>query len=126
MLITRLAYFLTLALLTLPNRAEPSTTSDGIPLLADVAPVRQADLTLALGDATPLDDEVEIPDEDEDDDPDDLGQALGSDDETYPPSAPADAAHFERYPSTTPPRLCARDSSEWTYPRCSGLSRLRC
>jgi hypothetical protein len=120
-----LAYFLMLALLALPNRADPPTTSDGQRGPADVAPLGPAVSTLAVGEASPLDDEVEIPDEDEDDDPDDLGPALESE-ESFLPSILADAAPPAHIPSASAPRLGAMASLEWTHLDCSGLCRFRC
>jgi hypothetical protein len=132
MLIPRLACALTLALLTLSPGVEPSPTAS-LDLVATLtqaepvclAPVRPTDSFLSFSESTPLDDEVEVPDEDEDDEPDDAGQALDPDD-ADPLAAVVDASNSEPNRSATQPRLFEQASSGWEHPRFLSLCRFRC
>jgi hypothetical protein len=132
MLIPRLACALTLTLLAFCCWVEPSP-NPSLDLVATLtpaeqvclAPVRQADASLSFSETTPLDDEVEVPDEDEDDEPDDAGQALDPDD-SDPLSAVVNASNPEPHRSAARPHIFEQASSGWEHRRFLSLCRFRC
>jgi hypothetical protein len=92
-----------------------------------VHPIGQADLSLSSEDPSPLDDEVEVPDEEEDDVPDDLGQALDdNDDDSVPLTADLDAPNPELLAPASRPHIFEGASGGWARPRFLSLGRFRC
>jgi hypothetical protein len=141
MLISRLTYPLILAISALCGRAEPSTVhaldSDSPPALELVATPAQSgqvhlaprgptDLLLCSRDTSKLDDEVEVPDEEEDDKPDDPGQALDPDDRPVPPSAHVDAPNPELLAPAARPHGFEGVSDGRECPRFLSLCRFLC
>jgi hypothetical protein len=95
MFLRRLACALTLAVTAVYGGAEPPDTPDAAPAPAFAAvpgrdcqgfsaPAGATGLFLSSKETPPLDDEVEVPDEEEDDEPDDPGQAHDPDSRPVP------------------------------------------
>ena len=77
-------------------------------------------------DTSPLDDEVEVPDEEEDDEPDDPGQALIPDGRSAPLSAELEAPNPLPLAPVARPRVLEGASSDREPARFLSLCRFRC
>jgi hypothetical protein len=139
MIVPRLTYALTLTLPALFGWAEPcgARALDPTPAPDLVAapsrfgwvgldPSRQTDSFLSPRDTSPLDDEVEVPDEEEDEEPDDLGQALDPEGRSVPLPADVGASNLGRIAPPARPPLTEGASSGQDRPRFLSLCRFLC
>jgi hypothetical protein len=141
MLIPRLIPILILGSAVLFGRAEASVAPaldsaagsavDPLAMPAQSTKIRhatmgQSDLLLRSRDTSKLDDEVEMPDEEEDDTPDDPGQALDPDDRPAPMTAHTQTPYHGPVALAARPRGFDGEPDGRNCPRCSSLCRLLC
>jgi hypothetical protein len=120
------ALALVLALFALSNRAELSIGTSTQDRQVCLASVGQTDYSLSFTDATPLDDEVEVPDEDEDDEPDDPGQALDLHGDGDSLSTVLDASNSDQHTLAVAARIFEGTSARWEQSRFLSFCRFRC